>query len=35
MCFSNAALSWTATSNVAITGIPTPTVSPCNGATEG
>ena len=35
MCFSKAALFWTATSKVAITGMPTPTVSPCSGATDG
>ena len=31
MCFSNAALFVTGTSKVAITGMPTPTVSPCSG----
>ena len=35
MCFSNAALSVTGTSKVTITGMPTPTVSPCSGATDG
>ena len=35
MCFSNAALSVTGTSKVTITGMPTPTVSPGSGATEG
>ena len=31
MCFSNDALSVTGTSKVTITGMPTPTVSPCSG----
>ena len=35
MCFSKAALSVTGTSKVTITGMPTPTVSPCSGATDG
>ena len=35
MCFSNAAWSVTGTSKVTITGMPTPTVSPCSGATDG
>ena len=34
MCFSIEALSVTGTSKVTITGMPTPTVSPCSGATE-
>ena len=34
MCFSKAARSVTATSKETTTGIPTPTVSPCRGATE-
>ena len=35
MCFSIEALSVTGTSKVTITGMPTPTVSPCSGATDG
>ena len=35
MCFSNAARSVTGTSNVTITGMPTPTVSSASGATDG
>ena len=35
MCFSNAALSVTGRSKVTMTGMPTPTVSPCRGATDG
>jgi len=35
MCFSNDALSVTGTSKVTITGMPTPTVSPASGATDG
>ena len=34
MCFSIEALSVTGTSKVTMTGMPTPTVSPCSGATE-
>ena len=35
MCFSNAAWSVTGTSKVTTTGMPTPTVSPASGATDG
>ena len=35
MCFSKLARSVTGTSKLTITGIPTPTVSPASGATEG
>ena len=35
MCFSMVARSVTGTSKVTITGMPTPTVSPGSGATEG
>ena len=35
MCFSMAARSVTGTSKVTMTGMPTPTVSPSSGATEG
>jgi hypothetical protein len=35
MCFSMEALSVTGTSKVTMTGMPTPTVSPASGATDG
>ena len=35
MCCSNEARSVTGTSKLTMTGMPTPTVSPASGATEG